>query len=181
MSHISTNPLICITTSLGEITAELFIDKAPITVNNFLTYVAQQRFDDSSIFRIVNETNPEQAEDYNAKIQVVQCGIMPEESNLLPPIAHESTQQTGLKHLDGTLSMARFAPGTADGSFFFCINDQPELNFGGKRYDDGLGFAAFGQLRTGREVLDSIYHCAEDKEYLRSPIPILSIRLINPM
>ena len=71
--------------------------------------------------------------------------------------------------------MARFAPGTADGSFFFCINDQPELDFGGKRYDDGLGFAAFGQLISGREVLTQIYQCAEAQEYLTNPVAITSI------
>lgn len=71
--------------------------------------------------------------------------------------------------------MARFEPGTADGSFFFCINDQPELDHGGKRYDDGLGFAVFGQIIQGRDVLELIYQKAENQEYLENEITISSI------
>ena len=71
--------------------------------------------------------------------------------------------------------MARFEPGSADGSFFFCIKDQPELNFGGKRYDDGLGFAAFGQIIQGRDVLEQIFQKAENQEYLENEISITSI------
>lgn len=173
--HISENPIVEISTSLGIISARLFMDKAPVTVTNFLRYVDSQLFNNSSVFRIVNESNSEQLEDDNAKIQVVQCGLMPESSILLSPISHETTEQTGLSHGDGTLSMARFSPGSADGSFFFCVNEQPELNFGGKRYNDGLGFAAFGQIISGRNILTHIYECAEEVEYLTKPLTILSI------
>lgn len=175
MSTAHTNPIVDIHTSYGIISAELYQNKAPLTVTNFLNYVDKTLFHNSSVFRIVNDTNSEQLEDDNAKIQVVQCGIMPQDKKLLVPIPHEPTIDSGIKHVDGTLSMARFAPGTADGSFFFCINDQPELNFGGKRYDDGLGFAAFGQLIAGRDVLTKIYHCAEAQEYLDTPVQITSI------
>lgn len=175
MTTAYTNPMIKIHTKYGAIIAELYQDKAPITVANFLNYIDKELFNGSSVFRIVNESNPAQLEDDNAKIQVVQCGIMPQDKRLLSPIPHEPTNQSGIKHIDGTLSMARFEPGTADGSFFFCINDQPELDFGGKRYSDGLGFAAFGQLITGRDVLTQLYHCAEAKEYLANPIGITSI------
>jgi peptidyl-prolyl cis-trans isomerase A (cyclophilin A) len=95
--------------------------------------------------------------------------------NLLAGIAHETTKATGILHLDGTVSMARFELGTADGSFFFCVNNQPELNHGGKRYDDGLGFAAFGRITKGREILDLIYQKAEKQEYLENEIFINSI------
>ena len=175
MSTSHTNPIVDIHTNYGIISAELFQEKAPLTVANFLNYVDKALFHNSSVFRIVNDTNSQQLEDDNAKIQVVQCGIMPQDRKLLAPIAHEPTIDSGIMHVDGTLSMARFAPGTADGSFFFCINDQPELNFGGKRYDDGLGFAAFGQLIAGRDVLTQIYHCAETQEYLATPVEIISI------
>ena len=170
-----TNPIVDIHTNYGIISAELFQEKAPLTVANFLNYVDKTLFHNSNVFRIVNDSNSQQLEDDNAKIQVIQCGIMPQDRKLLSPIPHESTIDSGIKHLDGTLSMARFAPGTADGSFFFCINDQPELDFGGKRYDDGLGFAAFGQLISGREVLTQIYQCAEAQEYLTNPVAITSI------
>lgn len=169
-------PHVLIETSLGNITLELFLDKAPITVKNFLKYVDNNLFDGSSIFRIVTDENAGQAEDANAKINVIQAGLPPEHPKLLAGIVHESTRETGIKHLDGTISMARFGPGTADGSFFICINDQPELNYGGKRYDDGLGFAAFGQITQGREILEKIYQKAEKQEYLNNQISIDSIK-----
>ncbi len=173
------NPSVEIVTECGVLQLLLFADKAPITVRNFLNYTERQLFDNSSFFRIVNELNAEQPEDDNAAIQVVQGGLPPEHSSLLPPIAHETTAETGLLHLDGTISMARFAPGSADGSFFFCIGDQPELNFAGKRYQDGLGFAAFGQITAGRDVLQLIYQRAESREYLINEVKILSVRQMS--
>lgn len=172
------NPIVKIITECGVIQVTLFLNKAPLTVNNFLVYTERQLFDNSSFFRIVNEINAEQPEDENASIQVVQGGLPPENSSLLPPIPHENTQDTGILHLDGTISMARFEPGTADGSFFFCIGDQPELNFAGKRYQDGLGFAAFGRVTAGRDVLQRVYERAEDREYLTNEVKIISVRLL---
>jgi peptidyl-prolyl cis-trans isomerase A (cyclophilin A) len=168
-------PSVLIKTVLGNITVKLFSKEAPITVTNFLHYVDNHLLDGSSIFRIVNDNNASQAEDANAAINVVQAGLPPEHPKLLPGIAHETTKDTGILHLDGTISMARFEPGSADGSFFFCIKDQPELNFGGKRYDDGLGFAAFGQIIQGRDVLEQIFQKAENQEYLENEISITSI------
>ena len=166
-------PKVAIETRYGQLIVELYPEQAPHTVANFLAYVEQGLYTDSSFFRIVNADNAAQPEDDNAKIQVIQGGLPPEHPALLPPIAHETTAESGIKHLDGVISMARFAPGTADGSFFFCINDQPELDHGGKRYPDGLGFAAFGRLIRGRDVLEQIYTCAEPDEYLTQPVTIL--------
>ena len=168
-------PKVIIETQMGPITVELYPDKAPITVANFLNYTTQGLFDGSSIFRIVNKTNSEQEEDANARIQVVQAGLPPEHPKLLPPIAHETTEQTGIMHEDGVIFMARFEPGSADGSFCFSIGDQPELNYGGKRYADGLGFATFGRIIRGRDVLQSIYEMAEEREYLQEEIRILKV------
>ncbi len=172
---MNNQPCVLITTALGSITIKLFLKEAPKTVTNFLNYVDNQLLDGSSIFRIVTDNNAGQVEDANAKINVIQAGLPPEHPKLLAGIAHETTEQTGIYHLDGTISMARFEPGTADGSFFFCVNDQPELNHGGKRYDDGLGFAAFGIITEGRDVLDLIYEKAEKQEYLENKIAIVSI------
>lgn len=169
------NPSVVMATALGNITIELFLNQAPLTVTNFLLYVDNRLFNGSSIFRIVSDENANQPEDANTKINVIQAGLPPENPKLLAGIAHETTNKTGIEHLDGTISMARFEPGSADGSFFFCINDQPELNFGGKRYSDGLGFAAFGRIIKGREVLDLIYSKAEAQEYLINEITITSI------
>ena len=167
--------LVSLTTTHGKMVIALYPEKAPETVANFLNYIDKKLFDGSSIFRIVTNENANQIEDKNTKITVVQAGIQPEHSKLLEGITHETTLQTGIEHLDGTISMARFEPGTADGSFFFCINDQPELNYGGKRYDDGLGFAAFGRITQGREVLGIIFQQAEAQEYLKKEITITSI------
>ena len=172
---MSLSPSVLIKTPLGNITMELFIKQAPVTVSNFLNYVDKQLFDNSSIFRIVTDNNANQVEDENAKINVIQAGLPPEHSSLLAGIPHESTEETGILHTDGTVSMARFEPGSADGSFFFCVGNQPELDFGGKRYPDGLGFAAFGEIIKGRDILDLIYQKAEKEEYLANQITITSI------
>jgi peptidyl-prolyl cis-trans isomerase A (cyclophilin A) len=169
------NTFVAINTELGSITVELFTHKAPETVANFLHYIDSGRFSPCTVFRIVNKTNAAQAEDANSRIQVIQAGLPPEHPLLLPPIIHESTEQTNIKHLHGTISMARFEPGTADGSFFFCIGEQAELNYGGARYADGLGFAAFGQANDIDNILDKIYARAEKNEYLDHEVLITSI------
>ncbi|PHI35710.1 peptidylprolyl isomerase [Pseudoalteromonas sp. GCY] len=175
---MSDNPNVLIKTQFGNITVSLFADKAPVTVSNFLTYVQKKLFDESSVFRIVTKDNANQPEDTNTQIQVVQAGLPPEHPSLLAPIAHEATNITGISHTHGTISMARFAPGSADGSFFFCIGDQLELNHGGKRYEDGLGFAAFGRITEGDDVLIAIYEKGEKQEYLENEIIIHSITLL---
>lgn len=174
---MANNLHIIINTNQGEIKVALFSDQAPITVANFLTYISEKRFDASGFFRIVTQHNANQPEDKNTQIQVIQGGLAPGDKRLLSGIEHESTQSSGISHTHGTISMARFEPGTADGSFFFCIGDQPELDFGGKRYDDGLGFAAFGRIVNGFDVLEKIYQLAQPQEYLDPPIKIHHIRL----
>ena len=176
MTKPNLNPNITITTRFGAINAELFADRAPLTVANFLHYVDEGRFDGSRFFRIVTPANEqvyeEQDADSFASIQVIQGGLPPEHPSLLPPIAHESTDQTGILHEDGVLSMSRFEPGSADGSFFICIGDQPALNYGGARYEDGQEFAAFGKITAGRDDLNAIYAQAESQEYLYNTIVI---------
>jgi cyclophilin family peptidyl-prolyl cis-trans isomerase len=91
------------------------------------------------------------------KIEVVQGGLT-DESKYLAPIAHEPTSRTGLRHGNGTLSIARDAVGTGTaGAFFICIGDQPELDFGGKRNPDGQGFAAFGHVTSGMKLVRTIW------------------------
>jgi peptidyl-prolyl cis-trans isomerase A (cyclophilin A) len=94
----------------------------------------------------------------------------------LPPIAHETTQQTGLRHLDGTVSMARAQPGTATAEFFVCIGAQPALDFGGGRNPDGQGFAAFGRVVEGMDVVRALHARGEADQYLARPIAIRSVR-----
>ena len=96
-----------------------------------------------------------------------------------PVIIHETTRQTGLKHLNGTISMARNEPGTASTEIFICINNQPELDFGGKRNPDGQGFAAFGQVTDGMDVVLKIQQEPNEGQYLSKPVKIYSVRRLK--
>lgn len=160
-----------IKTSMGDIRIELFAEKAPVTVANFLKYVDNQLYDGSSFFRVCT---PENEKNRKVKIQVVQGGDVPEGKEF-EPIPMETTQQTGIHHLNGTLSMARDAPNTATSSFSICINDQPELDFAGKRNPDGQGFAAFGQVTKGMKVARKIQAQKDKDQYLIEPVKIYSI------
>ena len=166
-------PKVIIQTSLGNITAELYTEQAPVTAGNFLSLVEAGIFDSgASFYRVVREDNqPNNA----VKIEVIQGGLRDSRESLTP-IRHETTQETGLKHLDGSLSMARSAPGTADAEFFICIGDQPELDFEGKRNPDGMGFAVFGRIITGMDLVRKIQQQEDTNQYLVNPIQILSIR-----
>ena len=176
----SSNPKVAFETRYGRFVARLFEKEAPISTANLLTRVEKGLLANSSIYRIVTLAN--QSDTVPAKIEVVQFGLPRsnmQEAAPLPPIAHETTASTGLRHLDGTLSMARLAPGTAGSAFFICIGDQPELDFGGRRNPDGQGFAAFGQIVEGMDVVRTIFAQAEDTtDQLSNPIPIDSVRRI---
>jgi len=161
-----------IKTSLGEITFELYVEKAPVTVSNFLKYVDAHLYDSTSFFRAVRLNNqPENS----VKIEVIQGGdVNPQKE--FAPIELETTKQTGLHHLDGTLSMARATPNSATSNFFICINDQPSLDYEGKRNNDGQGFAAFGKVIAGMEVVRKIQQLYPDQEqYFKPTVPILTI------
>lgn len=162
-----------ISTEVGSMIFELYQDKAPGTVNNFLAYTDLELFDGSSFFRIVTETHG-QTED-PCKIETAQGGLNIDSACLLENIDHEDTKTTGVSHKKGSLSLARYAVGTGNGSFFICLRDEPELNFGGSRQPDGQGFAAFGQLIRGNEVLENIRNRVEDNEYLSKPILINNV------
>ena len=148
------NPFIIIDTPFGEITAELYPKKAPITVGNFLSYIKQNRYDDCHFYRVVHlENQPEN----KIRIEVIQGGLGFDKHPLeLKPIEHETTHKSGITHKNGTISMARLEPGTASSEFFICINNQPELDYGGSRNPDGQGFAAFGQVLEGLNILEKI-------------------------
>lgn len=171
----SNNPKINIATELGDIIIELFPDQAPITVTNFLRYVDEDLFADARFYRTVTLTNQP---DNDVKIEVIQGGLFIDDY-ILPAIAHETTLTTGLKHLDGTISMARLEPGTASTEIFICIGDQPALDYGGKRNPDGQGFAAFGRVILGMDVVRKIQALPESGQYLLPHLPIKSIRRVQ--
>jgi peptidyl-prolyl cis-trans isomerase A (cyclophilin A) len=171
---------ILVETEMGNIVLKLSPEKAPVTVNNFLKYVNAHRYDGAAFYRVVRMNN--QA-DKKVKIEVIQGGLGDDSTKNFPRIKHESTNITGLKHKNGTLSMARNIPGSAGSEFFICINDQPELDFGGKRNPDGQGFAAFGEVVSGMEVVKKIQLSetgdAEENQKLKFPVKIKSIQVTN--
>lgn len=160
-------PRVTVTTALGTFTVAVHPDRAPLTANDFLAYVDAGLLDGSSVYRIVSMAN--QPDTVPAKIEVVQFGL---KEARLPPVPHEPTSVTGLRHLDGTLSLARLAPGTGSSAFFICIGDQPSLDFGGRRNPDGQGFAAFGEVVDGMDVVRRIFAQAEPRDAMEHPIPI---------
>lgn len=145
--------LVILATALGAIEVAVDPVHAPLSAGDFLKYVDRGLFNGAAFYRTVrpdNDANP-------VKIDVIQGGLM-DEKRLLPPIPHEPTNRTGLHHRDGTISIARDAPGTGTaGAFFICIGDQPELDFGGRRNPDRQGFAAFGQVVRGMDAVRAIW------------------------
>ena len=166
-------PHVVLETSLGEIEVELEPAKAPGTVANFLRYVKEGRHDGGRFHRTVRMDNQP---DNVIKIEVIQGGPRPGTENF-PAIPLERTTVTGLKHKDGVISMARFQPDSASGDFFICIGDQPELDFGGKRNPDGQGFAAFGRVVRGMDVVKRIQMSPYEKQRLTPPIEIRKARI----
>jgi peptidyl-prolyl cis-trans isomerase A (cyclophilin A) len=155
-------------TALGNITIELYPAKAPITVKNFLYYTDQGLYDSSTFFRVCTPANEANRA---VKIEVVQGGDIAKEK-LLPPISLETTAQTGLTHVDGAVSMARLGPNTATCNFFICVGPQPTLDFGGARNPDGQGFAVFGQVISGMDVVKKIQKQEDKQQYLIHPVII---------
>ena len=167
---------ILMTTEIGNITIELLPNQAPITVKNFLRYIDEDRYSDFTFYRVVNMKN--QNSD-SVKIEVIQGGLgFNQHPDALPPISHESTNKTDLKHLNGTISMARSEPGSASSEIFICINDQPELDYNGSRNPDGLGFAAFGMVKSGMDIVKKIQQSPSDGQMLNKPIRVKSIKRI---
>jgi peptidyl-prolyl cis-trans isomerase A (cyclophilin A) len=141
-------------TELGDIVLEVDPVKAPITAANFLKYVDAGHYDGGIFHRTVKMDNQPESP---VKIEVIQAGVNPDHAKSgFPPIALERTSLTGILHKDGAVSMARGAPDSATSGWFICINDQPSLDFGGARNPDGQGFAAFGRVVSGMDVVRKI-------------------------
>jgi peptidyl-prolyl cis-trans isomerase A (cyclophilin A) len=165
-----------IETAAGKILIEVYPKKAPLTAGNFLRYVDAGLYDGTTFFRVLTPGNQP---DNKIKIEVIQGGDVAE-AKCFPAIAHETTETTGIRHQDGVLSMARAEPGTASCSFFICIGDQPELDFKGRRNPDRQGFAAFGRVTAGMDTVKRIQYMQAEGQYLKNPVPIISIRRLGP-
>jgi peptidyl-prolyl cis-trans isomerase A (cyclophilin A) len=167
-------------TTLGAIVIEVYADQAPRTAENFLRLVDGGHLDGAAFYRSVSPAN----DNGSPPISVIQGGLGDAPAPFAP-IVHETTRETGLTHIDGTLSMARAEVGTASSEFFICIGEQPALDFGGARNPDGQGFAAFGGVVAGMEVVRAIHgapaNAPTDVEYVKGqildePVGIVSVR-----
>ena len=163
---------VLVQTELGNIVLEVDTKRAPDTAANFLRYLDAHHYDGGTFHRTVKMDNQP---DSPVKIEVIQAGVNPDRGkDGFPPIALERTSVTGLRHTDGTISMARGQPDSATSGWFICINDQPSLDFGGARNPDGQGFAAFGRVVQGMDVVRKIQRAPNaDPQRLTPPIRIL--------
>lgn len=173
------NPVVVIETKFGNITVELFPQQAPATVSAFLRNIDSGFFNNSSFYRVLRNDNQVTG---TLRSYLIQGGIWqsnPDLKGKFTPIPHESTQQTGLLHKRGTLSMARNEPGTATSEFFICVEDEPGFDFGGKNNADGLGYAAFGAVADGMETVMKIYQQPENDQRFMPPVTILNIHRLQ--
>jgi len=146
--------LVVFETDKGAIAIAVDLAHAPITAANFLKYVDGKFFDGGVINRAVR---PDNTTRHDVEIQVIQFQIDPaRRREQFPPIPLERTSVTGLTNVDGAVSMARSGPDTATGSFSIAIGDQHSLDFGGKRNADGQGFAVFGRVVAGMDVVKKV-------------------------
>lgn len=171
------NPKIIMSTQYGNIEIELYVKQAPITANNFIRYIKEHRVKNPTFYRAVTLNNQSKN---NIKIEVIQGGLLDEnDPKNLPPIPLETTAKTNLHHLDGTISMARDGPNTATSQFFICIGVQPQLDYGGKRNPDGQGFAAFGRVVKGMNIVRKIQNLPAKGQYLTHPVKIVAVKLLT--
>jgi peptidyl-prolyl cis-trans isomerase A (cyclophilin A) len=169
-------PRVLIETKFGDIEIEVYPAKAPKSVAAFLSYIDSGFYKNSSFYRVLNEDNQPSA---SFKSELIQGGIWQtnyKKGISLPGIPHESTKQTGILHKDGTISLARTTPGTASSEFFICIGDQPTYDYGGAANSDGQGFAAFGKVVKGMDIVRKIHRQPDYEESFDPPVEIFNIK-----
>jgi peptidyl-prolyl cis-trans isomerase A (cyclophilin A) len=169
---------VALETPQGRIVIQLAVAQAPITTANFLRYVDRKLYDKATFFRASRAPG---AVEYG----LIQGGL--QNVGVLPPIAHEPTTQTGLKHTDGVISIARNEPGSATSDFFICIGDAPYLDANPTAPGDNQGFAAFGRVVEGMDVVKKILalptpgkaiNPVMKGQILDPPVPITSARRV---
>ncbi len=165
--------LVAIDTDAGTMIVEIDVAHAPATAANFLKHVDQGSYAGGSFYRAVTPATDRG----KPPIAVIQGGRGLKPDDTVASIAHEPTSQTGLRHRDGTISMARGAPGTAATEFFICIGDQPALDAGGTRNPDSLGFAAFGRVVSGMDLVRAIQSRRADGP---ASDPYVEGQMLNP-
>ncbi|CAN5436945.1 peptidylprolyl isomerase [soil metagenome] len=167
---------VVIHTAVGDIAVALDVEHAPVSTCNFLRYVEAGRYADGSFFRTVvaaTNVNPN-------PIDVIQAQTTAGSDDPgLGAIPLERTRDTGLSHVAGTISMARDGPDTATSSFFIVTQDTPALDFGGRRNPDGQGFAAFGHVTEGLDIVRAIQALPAVEEAITAPVKIASVELVG--
>jgi peptidyl-prolyl cis-trans isomerase A (cyclophilin A) len=168
-------PHVIIKTEAGDIEVELYTDKAPKTAGAFLSNAEAGYYKHSNFYRVLTDFNqPSDA----PKANLIQGGIWKtnyKRATTLPGIPHEPTNKTGILHKDGIISLARSDPGSATTEFFICIGDQPGFDFGGDNNPDKLGYAAFGKVVHGMNIVDHIYNRHAYGEAFDPPVTIIDI------
>ena len=168
-------PHVIIRTSAGDIEVEVYLRKAPKTAGAFLSYVDSGLYKNSSFYRVLNEDNQVMGA---ASSKLIQGGIWKTNHSKavsVPGVPHETTKETHILHTNGVVSLARDKPGTGTTEFFICIGNQPGFDYGGENNPDGQGYAAFGKVVRGMDVVRAIYESPENNQSFTPPIPILSI------
>lgn len=146
-------PVVTMVTDLGRITLEIYEREAPLSAGSFLKFVDDDLYQDAGFYRVVSPEN----DNGQPLISVIQGGLL-HDTESLPSVPLETTEMTGILHQDGVISLARGAPDSGSGAaFFICIGAQPSLDFGGRRNADELGFAAFGKVIEGMDVVRAIH------------------------
>lgn len=168
------NDLVIIKTTAGDIEVQLYPEKAPKTVAAFLSFVDSGFYKNSSFYRVLSRDNQPMG---SSAAELIQGGIYKTRQNrdYLPGIPHEPTSKTGLSHLRGTVSLARLKPGSATTEFFICIDDSPGFDEGGNSNPDKQGYAAFGRVLKGMDVVMRIYNRPEKDQEFTPPIAIINI------
>lgn len=188
---------VCIETSKGNIIAKIYDEKAPITARYFLRYVDEGFYNGSFVYRSLRADNQSSN---NAKIDIIEFGHCnayydrilrhgmgegeeyDETQGFIPPypkISVETTKETGLKHINGTLSFGRDAVDQVDTNVFVCIGDQPNLDYGGARHPDGYGFSAFGQIIEGMKIAEEIHRLPVEGQRIKEDIQVVRIYRID--
>ncbi|MDR1136814.1 MAG: peptidylprolyl isomerase [Synergistaceae bacterium] len=186
---------ILIVTELGEIEAALFTERSPLTCSHFLSYVDGRYYDAASFYRSVRRENQPLN---SVKISIIEGGFSNEYYDRVlmenfvngcdvkscpvgpkPRIKIETTRETGMSHDDGTLSLGRWDEISVDDSFFICVGAQPDLDFGGSRNPDGLGFSAFGKVTRGMAVVRTIHALPAKGQRITDGVTIKSISRIS--
>jgi peptidyl-prolyl cis-trans isomerase A (cyclophilin A) len=175
---IQAKPRVVLETAAGVIVVELESEKAPKTTANFLRYVEKRLYDGGHFHRSVTQANQPMNP---VKIEVIQAAANPSrQGDFFREIPLERTRDTGLKHVAGAISMARDGPDSARDEFFICVTDQPELDFGGRRNPDGQGFAVFGKVVQGMDIVRKIHQSPVREQTLEPKIAIQSARRQTP-